>query len=131
MVQGSDIGWVAGLFDGEGSIFLKPRLRFPPQVNITIVNTEKDLLVKAQSILDELEIDSSLLLSRSGKDGRKPLFKIQISNGPSVRRFFAKLPIHSPAKLARYEELRSFIPSRSRAHSTRHTRLARQYSTLL
>ena len=87
MVTDKDLGWLAGLFDGEGSICLQRagKYKYP---RIDIVNTERKLLEKAQAILDQLEIDSGLTLKNAETVKYKAAYQLWIKDSPGVCRFF-------------------------------------------
>ena len=133
MVSEQDLGWLAGFFDGEGCISLSRKGKVHvPGVQVVIVNTDKALLTKAQSILDALEIDSTIYIHSVRPSGRKEAFRLQVGSSKGIRRFFAKVPIQSQEKLLKYEVLKSSIPHKSIGHtSARHQRLVRQYPQLL
>ncbi len=77
-----DIGWLAGIIDGEGSITICKRgPTFVP--HIAMENTSKLLVDKFCEILDGLDI--SYCVSGRQKDGnRKYQWKVEISGRPRV-----------------------------------------------
>lgn len=131
MVSDVDLGWIAGFFDGEGTVVLSKGKRTAPHLNIAIVNTDLALLQKAQSILDALEIDNSLKPAAS-KPGYKQMYRLYVGNSPGVQKFFARVPTLSEAKRNKFEALRGILSTRPHSHSRlRRERLCRQHPQLL
>jgi len=135
MVTEQEIGWLAGLFDGEGCISYTRNHRknkIVTYVSFSITNTEEVLLQKAQAILDSLEIDSSLRSCDSGRANSKLVYRLHINSSAGIRRFFSKIPIQSKAKLEKYATLQPFLTNNPRSHTeAKRKRLARQYPALL
>lgn len=133
LVDEQDLGWLAGFFDGEGCVSRKGKGQ-AHGIRIDFINTEENLIRKAQGILDALEIDNTIQ-NRSlsqGRFGRKAQFCLHIGGSTGIRHFFAKVPIQSQEKLDKYKTLISFLPTKTKSH-TRSTRqrLARQYPQLV
>ena len=135
MVDDKDLGWLAGFFDGEGCVshstaYYKGKKR--TSVYFSITNTDRNLIEKAQVLLDNLEIDSTLRGCDSGRPNSQLVYRLCISNRVGIRRFFEKVPVQSKAKLLKYQELQPLLSNRSKDNtSSRHKRLARQNPELL
>lgn len=131
MVSDLDLGWLGGLFDGEGSISTQREGRNYPRVDI--VNTDKALLEKAQAILDALEIDNSLRLRASTHSPKhSPVYQLTIGGSSGIKKFFAQVPVQSKAKLDKFHSFEHLLSNRPYSHTrARSQRLARQYPTLV
>jgi len=93
MATEQEIGWLAGLFDGEGCISYTRSHRknkIETYVYFSITNTEKTLLEKAQAVLDSLEIDSNLRACDSGRANSKLVYRLFINGSAGIRRFLAR-----------------------------------------
>lgn len=121
MVSDKDLGWLAGLFDGEGCITYGSRRKYI-QLKLEIGSSDRTLLEKAQTILDELEIDSSLYSRSPSKYRTKTFFDLDVRCKRNIERFFAKIPVQGEEKLARWSELRILDTS----HSMNNTKAERQ-----
>lgn len=54
-VSKEDIGWIAGIIDGEASIYVKERDRYPYlQYSFQLINTNMEMLEKFQRIVQTL-----------------------------------------------------------------------------
>ena len=130
MVSPEDLGWLAGFFDGEGTISTRDKGK--GSLELAIVNTDRALLQKAQSILDHLEVDSIINLHTDRNPNHKPCFQLRVRAQASIQKFFNKVPVQSKDKIARWNELRSTYFTRPAEHTkARQARLARSYPVLL
>lgn len=131
VVSESELGWLAGLFDGEGCISTFGVTKGKKKVRIDIANSDKTLIERAQAILDALEIDSSIQIVQH-EPPYLPVYHLQIQGGGGVQKFFAKVPVQSNQKLGKYELLKPLLSHRPLHHTkSRRQRLARQYPSLL
>ena len=129
-VSDLDLGWLAGLFDGEGCITRAGGKYGHPE--LTITNTDSKLIEKAQRVLDALEIDSSITTIAAQKVHYKVRYSLRVNSSAGIQRFFTVVPIQSKEKHDRYEALKSELANRHRSHTVaRRQRLARQYPALL
>jgi len=120
-----------GVLDGEGCITCGHKGKYL-QLKVDIVNTNKDLLKKAQVILDSLEIDSDFSLHSRTKPPRKPAFGLVIRGKHNLEKFFAKVPIQSKDKIARWNELKMVDISQPTINTiTRRRRFLRNGNLLL
>ena len=113
MVTDQDLGWLAGLFDGEGCISFTHtcyRGKRRTYAYHSITNTDKALLEKAQALLDNLEIDSTLRACNSGRPNSLLVYRLCINGGAYIRRFFEIVPVRSEAKLEKYAKLKPLLP---------------------
>ena len=65
-VNNRDIGWLAGLFDGEGSLILRCGQRNPTVMRIVLSQKLGQVLDKAKSLLDEYGFKTELRVLRTG-----------------------------------------------------------------
>ena len=85
MTEG-DLGWLAGIIDGEGTITLSEvhkydRKRIGFSVNVCISNTDPKIIHHSVSLIREMGIEPGLQdLKRSSSSGHKDAYQIRITN---------------------------------------------------
>jgi hypothetical protein len=105
-----ELGWLAGIIDGEGSITIVKRgPTFVPQVKMT--NTSKKLIEKYCEILDKLEI-SYHCYGRQKEGNRKYQWEVSVDGRPRVFKFVSLIQDILIAKKTQAEKTLEWIESR-------------------
>jgi hypothetical protein len=107
-MNGTDLAWAAGLFEGEGSVTWQPGYvgNRQPCIRLVMQMNDEDVLRRLQGILGGLI--SGPYLRPNAKDGciRKPSFRWAISRQDDVRTTAALLyPLLGQRRQARFDAL--------------------------
>ena len=151
----AEIGWLAGILDGEGSIILSntkvpvskeryqhaERIQYAPK--ITMVNTDPELIAKYVKLLDKLGVGCGVYEKNSvNRLGNKQQWQVMVSRMKSVKIFLDLLLPHLTCKKAKAELLLRFINLRlnkvgakgmtneDRAYSTEEIDVCNQFRNL-
>jgi hypothetical protein len=124
-VSSEDVGWLAGIIDGEGSItFQKP---IKPQKSglkkivygIHIVNTCEPMIDKCVSILNAFEDGTGKPLEKKDKIYRvqafksnKPSYQLTVRKYSTLRNVLEKITPHLTEKRIKAEKLLNFVRKR-------------------
>jgi hypothetical protein len=117
-MQDTDLAWLAGIWDGEGSILLysRPvndnRIQITPSVTMT--NTDVAIVNKARKIIEEMGCSFSWREYKpKGKDSYKTCFKISSAHAGNIKIFLEHiLPFLVGEKKAYGETLLAFVSRR-------------------
>jgi hypothetical protein len=105
-----ELGWLAGIVDGEGSITIVKRAKsFVPQVKMS--NTSKKLIDKYCEILDKLDI-SYQCYGKHKEGNRKYQWDVSVDGRPRVLKFILLLQDLLVAKQKQAQKVLEWIESR-------------------
>lgn len=105
-----ELGWLAGIIDGEGSISVVKRgPTYVPQVRMA--NTSKKLVDKYCEILDKLEI-SYHCYGKQKEGNRKYQWDVAVTGRPRVLKFLSLIQDLLIAKQKQAEKVCEWIESR-------------------
>jgi len=101
MVSKLEIGWFAGIFDGEGTTTIRMKvtetknygMRPRYWTEMTVVNTDKNIIDRCHSFLDELNVNHRVYLRKARKENTKPMYTITI-NGAGIKTLLPKIKNH-------------------------------------
>ncbi|MGD9643968.1 MAG: LAGLIDADG family homing endonuclease [Elusimicrobiales bacterium] len=113
-----ELGWLAGLIDGEGCITLtRAHQRDSIRPILQITNTSLPLLEKAQRLIEELsgKRPNIKIQSNRGKFGYRTCYIIQIRRHATIASVLRALTPHMVAKREQTELVLAFVESRMSA----------------
>lgn len=117
-MQDTDLAWLAGIWEGEGSILLysRPKSNNTIQItpNVTMTNTDVSIVNKARKIIEEMGCNFSWReYTPKGKDSYKKCFKISSAHAGNIQIFLEHiLPFMYGLKKAYGETLLAFVSRR-------------------
>lgn len=85
-MNATDIAWVAGVFEGDGSVFMAGN-GYTPQV--TIAMTDKDVVERVCTIVGRGKIDGPYISNKTL--GKTPMWRWRTSGWMSVQAFIAMI----------------------------------------
>lgn len=100
-----DLGWLAGLLEGEGSLQListlhkglKGRKSYPSiSTKITFFNTDYEIIKKLSNVLDSVTIKPARVLFRDRKDnhGKKRIYEVNVLHYKDIKTVLDLLVMH-------------------------------------
>lgn len=79
----AELGWLAGIIDGEGTITIQRRMRknkYPEyEPRICITNTDTDIIFKCDELFRKLGISPYHQVPNDGKHNKLPIYEIRIT----------------------------------------------------
>jgi len=95
-VRDVDLAWLAGIIDGEGcftiySVTRKDAVQPSPSANLTITNSNRNLLERCKEILDDLDIKYLYHDPKNGHQKGRKVMRIRVKNYSSLRRMIELL----------------------------------------
>lgn len=115
-----DYSYLAGMIDGEGSIYFHEQLKMR---YICISTTELDLLFGCQEILDQMEIKYSVVSQKGQKENHATCYDIRIYNRVGMQKINDLCVLRSKRKK---EKLESLLASYSRVVYPVRTRVRKE-----
>ena len=116
-MKDTDLAWLAGIWDGEGSVMLYSRpvreskLQITPALEVT--NTDIHIMNKVREILENLGCNFSYTERTPGKSHHKVAFSLRTQNAKYIKTTLeAMLPYLIGNKKAYGETLLSFVSKR-------------------
>ena len=111
----AELGWLAGILDGEGYIALAMRRQRGHKNYISCIeisNTEPNLLLKVRDITARLGVNLHVKERKPAKNGNRMVFKLECHRFPGVKAILdATLP-YLTCKAKRAKLILDFIESR-------------------
>lgn len=117
-MQDTDLAWLAGIWEGEGSILLYSRpvndKRIQITPSVTMSNTDVFIVNKCRKIIDSLGCNFSWREYKpKGKDSYKVCYRLTSNNAENIKLFLESiLPYMHGAKKAYGETLLTFVSRR-------------------
>ncbi len=115
----SDIGWLAGIFDGEGSIVINKRIKkhLTPYVGLHIANSDLLLLGKCQSLIKAITGNPVKLYERKQYENSlikstKPCYGIDLHKQKTVYKILNLIVNHLTAKKRKAELVLEYLSIR-------------------
>lgn len=125
----TDLAWLAGLWEGEGSVMLysrpvnEKRIQITPSLEIT--NTDVVIMNRVRKILEELGCNFSWIERKPRKANHKLAYTLRTQNAFYIKNVLeAIMPFMVGQKLAYGETLLSFVSRRiekSKEKGLKHT----------
>jgi len=109
--QGTKIAWLAGFFDGEGSVGIYENGTGNFYVRLTLTNTDKATLERVQEILEENEIPSYCRWDQQ-KTNRKPRWQLLWLGSTKPMKLIDLLLPHLVTKKEQAELAKEYIEGR-------------------
>jgi hypothetical protein len=107
-----DIGWLAGIVDGEGSIHVKYYDKYPHfRYGMFLVNTNTELLDKCKRIIREIDYidhgDGLIVGEKKYRNniGTKPCYQLQVRRIGTIKCVLEKITPHLTEKRERAKNL--------------------------
>ena len=115
MIQDKDLAWLAGIWDGEGSILLNKQRRAKEKIQITpcvyVGNTDILIMNKVRKILQQM--DCSFHWQEKNLKSGKVFFVLQTTNLFTIQRFLTLInPFLVGTKQAYGETTLSYVSNR-------------------
>lgn len=103
--------WLAGFWDGEGSVVFRSHCngRKHTTYYLSVCNTDLGLIETCATYLSDLGISHTKFEQRVRRSQHKPLFVFHICQADSIRRFAKLVPLHSPAKRDRLDQILAWV----------------------
>ena len=113
----AELGWLAGILDGEGYVALATRFqRGRTNKNyiscIEISNTEPNLLLKVRDITTKLGVNLHVKEHKPAKTGNRVVFKLECHRFPGVKAILEATLPYLTCKAKRAKLILDFIESR-------------------
>lgn len=113
----TDLAWLAGIWDGEGSIMLYSRPVTESRIQITpaleVTNTDILIINKCRKLLEELGCNFTLMERKPKKKQHKLAFSLRTQNAFYIKIFLEKIiPYLESVKKSYGETLLSFVSKR-------------------
>jgi len=98
-----DIGWLAGIVDGEGTITLSPTHRYDRKhisysATIQISTTSTQVAHKAIYLLKDMGLDPALCIVNREKEGYKEAYLVRLTNKYEIERCIHTIKNHLSGK---------------------------------
>jgi len=119
-VKPEDIGWLAGIIDGEGSITFNLNGRGFLTHMIHIIGSDKDLLEKCVRIINQYNDDGveAKILDKRYKPGifksNKKMFRIEVWRQQHLKNLLPALIPHLTEKKLRCQKLLNYLENHKR-----------------
>jgi len=99
-----EVGWLAGLIDGEGSFDLQHGHQWTPR--ITITNTDQRIVERAVDIIHRLDVGVYVWTQTKHNPRHKPIKRLAIRG---VKRVHAFLPKIAPALVGKKDQAEKLL----------------------
>lgn len=111
-----DIGWLAGIIDGEGSISMTITNKRVYTPWVTIYNTDEKIILKVQSLLESIGVSKPVHKFGRKNPHHKPSYHIQISKHAEIKLLLDLVVPHLSGKRERAEIMLEFVNARIAAN---------------
>lgn len=112
-MQNTDFAWLAGIWDGEGSIYMGHQDKRYAVPVIMMDNTDPNIINKAYQILNYIGVSAHINESKNKKGSTRPVYRLATANLDYIKLFAEKIgPYLVGEKKARLELLYGFVISR-------------------
>jgi hypothetical protein len=133
-MRNTDLAWLAGIIDGEGSlvIFLRKNLSssnrevITPSANLTITNTNRAIIEKCVGILVELDIKITLINPKLR--AKRPQRRVNIRNYSSLEKLLVAVMPFLVGKTEQAALMLDFVRRASKRTAFRATDERHQYA---
>jgi len=108
----TDLAWLAGIIDGEGTISFNITPRPQIQVQITVVNTDRRIVTKAQRVLHQISVPATVnQRERYGERWKRP-WVVSMSGFGNTRKVLKAVVPYLVGKLQQAQLMISFCERR-------------------
>ncbi|MBU3905379.1 MAG: hypothetical protein KJ906_04505 [Nanoarchaeota archaeon] len=97
-INEADIGWLAGILDGEGTVALQVQGKEKRPKLVSFYNTDKTVMEKVIKILKDLDISYKCFSRFMNKEAKKPIITIRVSRIKHMKKLLEILLPHLTCK---------------------------------
>lgn len=113
MTNETDLAWLAGIWDGEGSIFMQVQIKRQLTPTISMDNTDPAIVAKTVEILKSLGLNIHINEYKNKKGSTRPVWRVATSRLDYIKIFTdALIPYLQGEKKSKAKLVNQFVTSR-------------------
>ena len=121
----AELGWLAGIIDGEGTITIQRRMRhkkYPEyEARICIVNTNTDIIYKCDELFHKMNITPYHQIPNDGAHNKLPLYEIRITRLAYIKILLDSIVIYLVGKKSQAQLVLQYVNSRLKLDNKKDT----------